>query len=287
LRCNPGERGSGGFTRWQHARRVEAKAAIPGYQRIVGGLAAIIIPLSMISFICTAISGSITADLKIANDLAVRLHTQLDASPTDDADQIAPLGSLADLQQFVATISVINGRSRQLNYFVLNISYDPLEKNEPGEKEDETHRYSAMQLSPTLHNTVAGPRPEVNSKTAMYQIMRLYANSTQDLTAIFWGAVSTCILPALFALLDSSAYVVRPFTVQNKNRTFTGSCSTTGRFIVAGIGGGVVGLFGNSTITRGVTLPPLAYTFLIGYAADIFFSLLDGSMQRLPIGKSR
>jgi hypothetical protein len=35
----------------------------PGYRRIGGGLAAVIIPLSMLSFFCTATFGSITAAL--------------------------------------------------------------------------------------------------------------------------------------------------------------------------------------------------------------------------------
>jgi len=48
-----------------------------------------------------------------------------------------------------------------------------------------------------------------------------------------------------------------------------------------------VGLFSNLTIGQGASLSPLAVAFLIGYAADIFFSFLEGSMQNLRAAKVR
>jgi len=57
------------------ACREDAPGAIRGYKRVVYALAAIIIPLSIYSFVCTAISNSITADLSTANNLVTTLHT--------------------------------------------------------------------------------------------------------------------------------------------------------------------------------------------------------------------
>lgn len=264
------------------ACREDADDAISSYKRIVVWLAAFIIPLSMISFIYTAISNSITADLKIANDLAVTLHTQLDTSTPAGTIQSAPPGTLSELQLFTATIRAVYSRTRQLNLFVLNTCWDPY-----GHENDERHRYDEMQLPPALPNSIAALQEQVNKKTAVYQNVRIYANSAQDATAVVWGAVSTCILPVLYALLGACAYVLRAFTEQTERRTFAPSYATPARFIIAGIGGGVVGLFNNFTVGQGVSLSPLALAFLIGYAADIFFSFLEGSMQNLRGSKPR
>ncbi len=174
------------------ACREDADDAILGYKKIVIWLAGFIIPLSMISFIYTAISNSITADLKTANDLAVTLHTQLDYSTQSTQDQIAPPGSLAELQQFAAAIRAVYSRTRQLNLFVLNTCWDPIEQGK-----DSSHPYRDMQLPADLGASVAALRDQVNQKTAIYQNVRLYANSAQDATAIVWGSISTCILPVL------------------------------------------------------------------------------------------
>jgi len=47
-------------------------------------------------------------------------------------------------------------------------------------------------------------------------------------------------------------------------------------FFIALIGGMIVGLFGNIS---GTSLSPLALAFLVGYAADVFFSFLEGLLQ--------
>jgi putative flippase GtrA len=58
------------------------------------------------------------------------------------------------------------------------------------------------------------------------------------------------------------------------------------RFLIAGIGGAVVGLFGNFTITQEASISPLAIAFLVGYAVDVFFSFLDGLVQTFTKRKS-
>jgi hypothetical protein len=41
----------------------------------------------------------------------------------------------------------------------------------------------------------------------------------------------------------------------------------------------VVGLFNNSTFSQGVSIPPLALAFLVGYGVDLFFTFLEGILQ--------
>jgi hypothetical protein len=63
-------------------------------------------------------------------------------------------------------------------------------------------------------------------------------------------------------------------------RTFTPSVTDSARFIIAAIGGGVVGLFSSSfAMGSAASLSPLAIAFLVGYGTDIFFSVLDGLQQ--------
>jgi len=81
-------------------------------------------------------------------------------------------------------------------------------------------------------------------------------------------------------------FLGRCFTQQVEARTFAPSYPTPARFIIAAIGGGVVGLFNNFSIGQGLSLLPLAIAFLVGYAANLFFSFLEGSMQNLK-GKPR
>ena len=81
------------------------------------------------------------------------------------------------------------------------------------------------------------------------------------------------------------AYLIRSFEEQIRRRSFTGVDRPTARFLIAGIGGLVVGLFGDFGAGHGASLPPLAIAFLVGYAVDVFFSFLDGLLQ--TFGRSR
>jgi len=135
-------------------------------------------------------------------------------------------------------------------------------------------------------NSMCEVRAEVDRLTKVYQEVRLYATNVQDQASVFWGAISTCILPVLYALLGACAAVLRAFSKQVEARTFAPSYATPARFVIAAIGGGIVGLFNNFSIGQALSLSPLAVAFLIGYAADIFFSFLEGSMQNLGKAKS-
>ena len=57
------------------------------------------------------------------------------------------------------------------------------------------------------------------------------------------------------------------------------------RFYISGIGGGVIGLF-NNIFGQNISVSPLALAFLVGYAADMFLSLLDATTQNLGKAKS-
>jgi hypothetical protein len=84
----------------------------------------------------------------------------------------------------------------------------------------------------------------------------------------------------LYALLGTCARLLRVFEGQIKRRTFTGADRPTAHFLIAAIGGLVVGLFGNLGAEHGSgVLPPLALAFLVGYGANVFFTYLDRMLR--------
>jgi hypothetical protein len=106
-----------------------------------------------------------------------------------------------------------------------------------------------------------------------------FAQSLLNNVSVFYGAINTCILPVLYALLGTCAYLLRNFESQMSNHTFIPSPANSARFLIAAIGGAVVGLFNNFTITPEASVPPLALAFLVGYAVDVFFAFLEGLLK--------
>ena len=120
----------------------------------------------------------------------------------------------------------------------------------------------------------------LDTLTTTYQDVRSFAQDVLDLVSVSYGAFNTCILPILYALLGTCAYLLRCFEEELRTLTFTPSSRANwARFLVAGIGGAVVGLFGNFSITEGASISPLAIAFLVGYAVDVFFSFLEGLLK--------
>jgi len=123
-------------------------------------------------------------------------------------------------------------------------------------------------------------------RTVVYQDVRYFATSLLDDVSVFYGAVTVCLLPVLYALLGTCAYLLRTFEQQMTTRTFIPSIANSARFLIAAIGGAVVGLFNNFTIGQGASIPPLAIAFLLGYAVDVFFAFLDGTLQPFTKGRA-
>ncbi|WP_027154903.1 hypothetical protein [Mesorhizobium sp. WSM2561] len=244
----------------------DASFAIRGYKRLVYTLAVFIVPISIITFISAGISNVIKANLEVANSAVVTLHAKLSTTKPGEATN-----GLLDLQQFAVAARAVKSRSDQLNYTLLGtIKHKDLDDD--------------FEVRPNIIDRFEPVKEEVSRLTSKYQNVRFYANNVLDSASIVWGAVTASILPVLYALLGACAAVLRAFTQHYEARTFSRSYATPARFIIAGIGGGIIGLFGNLDIGKGLTPSPLALAFLVGYAADIFFSLLEGSIpaSRVP-----
>ena len=178
---------------------------------------------------------------------------------------------VSELQLYATTIRSIDARARQLNALVLWTEGDPC----AGIRKNAAALHQVFELPAGLPNLTQA----AEDRTTVYQEVRFFAQSLLEDTSFFYGAIASCILPALYALLGTCAYLLRTFEQQMSTRTFIPSGANSARFLIAGIGGAVVGLFNNFTITQGATVSPLAIAFLVGYAVDVFFAFLEGMLQ--------
>jgi hypothetical protein len=277
-------------------RSVKTHPTVRNYWIVAVCLAALIIPFSVASFISSAISDAIRKDIATANDLAVKLTTQLGfsskqipstAATTGDAtgsDAPLPAGVsrmevVTELQTFASAIREIYARSRQLNWLIIHTVKDPFSNlRGPGEFK------STFQLPVPLPLDLA---PVLSGRILVYQDARAFGQDIVDDVSIFYGAMATSILPVLYALLGTCAYLLRCFAQEMRSRTFVPSQSDSARFLIAAISGSVVGLFGNLTINQGgASISPLAIAFLVGYAVDVFFSFLEGLIEAFTKSKT-
>ena len=256
----------------------ETRDTVRIYWLVAVCIAVVVVPFSLASFVSSAISTAIRTDIATANDLAVKLRTQLGPPPSVEKAVAAKIDTsvpdvivIGELQQFASTIRAIDTRARQLNVLLFQIERDPFAsiRKEPSAVHDK------FQLPKGLPNFSSA----ADERTAVYQDVRYFAQSLMDDVSFFYGAIAACILPSLYALLGTCAYLLRTFEQQMSTRTFTPSEANSARFLIAAIGGAVVGLFNNFTITQGASIPPLAIAFLVGYAVDVFFAFLEGLLQ--------
>jgi hypothetical protein len=245
-------------------------------------LSAVIIPASIATFVTSNISQQISGDIVKANALAVKLTTELGTAPQTD---VGLTEKIADLQEYASTVRLIFGRAQRLNLYMFPRVKVPLplerpegigtEKNPLGPYKMGEYQKSKFELPVPL--TPDNLAEAGNHMTETYQDVRYFAQNILTDIATFYGALTSCILPILYALLGTCAYLLRTFEDQMSSRTFTPSAANSARFLIAAIGGTVIGLFGN--ITQQASASPLAVAFLVGYAVEVFFSFLEGLIK--------
>jgi hypothetical protein len=258
------------------ARSLEACSSQAGhvvrnYWIVAICLALIIIPFSVLSFVTSAIAGDIRPVITEANGLVVKLRAKL-GPPNADTSNPDP-EVLTELQQYAADIRAVDRRAVQLNFFLFHFGrgHDPNEGIRG--KTGDLHKKFELDLS-------KGAWEEADRLNSVYQDVRYFAQIVIDDVSLYYGAMTVCLLPVLYALLGTCAYLLRAFARQMTARTFTPYHSAnSARFLVAAIGGAVVGLFNNFTVGQGASVPPLAIAFLVGYAVDVFFAFLESLVQ--------
>jgi hypothetical protein len=250
---------------------------VRNYWLVALALAVFITPFSLAGFVSSAIATTIRADVTAANELAVKLRAELGPpiAGAYDSTVVNPNDSstIGELQQYAGLIRAIDTRTRELNALVLFAEKDPL----AAKRKDPKAIHDVLQLPSALPNLAVA----ANDRTLVYQDVRYFAQSVLDDVSFFYGALTACVLPVLYALLGTCAFLLRTFEQQMATRTFVPSTANSARFLIAGIGGAVVGLFNNFTIGQSASIPPLALAFLVGYAVDVFFAFLEGMLNSL------
>ena len=254
------------------AYQAETRPTMRTYLIVAIALSAVIIPVSIATFVSSSISEEIRSDIAKANALTVKLAVELGPPPRPE---IGTSDELADLQEYAATVRLIYARARRLNVLVFPhvqvLRPWFLRKEMPRRRPNISRRNSNWRFP--LDNL-----PEArNAMTLTYQDVRYFAQAIASDILTFYGAINSCILPILYALLGTCAYLLRTFEDQMISRTFLPSRANSARFLIAAIGGTVIGLF--SGFSTQASASPLAVAFLVGYAVEVFFAFLEGLIK--------
>lgn len=236
-------------------------------------LSVVIIPASIATFVTSNISDAIRGDILKANALAVKLNTELGP---DGKVIVGSSGQLSDLQEYASTVRSIYARATRLNQFVfphVRVPAPLLAAPEKNSLDQATELKEKFELNVPLTD-LPGAR---DNMTKTYQDVRFFSQTIVSDVVTFYGAINSCILPILYALLGTCAYLLRTFEDQMSTRTFIPSVANSARFLIAAIGGTVIGLFGG--FTSQASAPPLAVAFLVGYAVEVFFAFLEGIIR--------
>jgi len=272
----------------------QTKKAVHTYTLAGLFLVCFIVPFSFVSFVTSDLTASIQKDVVTANDLAVKLRAQLGApadpatveprlaavltaavtSPSPVKDPQAPRTDdailITQLQQYAASVREIDGRSAKLaSYLFWTNDLDPF----TAQRGDVIKLHEIFELPQSLKD-YAGAASHV---TETYKRVRYRAQNLSYTASVLSGAMTTCVLPILYALLGTCAALARKFHDQLSMRTFIAAGDDGIRFLVAAIAGLVVGLFG--TFGQSASVSPLAIAFLVGYAVEAFFVFLDNMVQ--------
>jgi hypothetical protein len=233
-------------------------------------LTPIIILFSLATFITSGISKAIETAIARGNTLAVTLGDQLRAVESNKESQIVP----RDLQEFVSIIRALDTYAWQLNLYIAYIDVDGyLTVSDLWSRKPKL--IPEFQIEPG-----DAAKPDVaKQKIKVYQGVRDFADRVKETVTLIYGAMGSCILSVLYALLGACAYILRSIEEHYKRRTLNPTDTHTVRFVTAVIGGAVVGLFPNFSVNQTPTISPLAIAFLVGYAIDVFFSFLDSLLQ--------
>jgi len=206
-------------------------------------------------------STKIGQEIDDGNSLILQLRDGLGPNFADNKGKLNDYDVIMKTQQLSTTMRALHETGKQISYTLFGLMPPTPPDPQP--------------ISPGLANI-----PETITKMIPdFQGLRQFGQTGRDLVATIYGAISTCILPVLYALLGVCAKLLGQFEQQIRTRTYVQSEANSAHFVVAAIAGGVVGLFNNFTLGQSASISPLAIAFLIGFSVDVFLSFLDTLSQ--------
>jgi hypothetical protein len=249
-----------------------AKAQTQYFAFFMWGLLPVLVLFSVADFYASKLCEQIQTDLNAAQALAVKLNDNLFKEEVDGKrvpvkhETLNQSEVIGDLTQFAILTRAINANAKMLGGITFPHSTPPIQKPEE------------LELDPKLEKLNA----QTVDAVERFQRIRHFAQNVRSNATLLYGAALQCVLPMMYAILGTLAYLLRTFDRQVAARTFTGNGRHTARFATAAIAGMVVGLFNfdiapltttNATHTPAVS--PLAIAFMVGYAVDVFFNFVE------------
>ena len=256
-----------------------ADGMIERYRNYVVVLTALIVPISLATFVSFGLTTLMKKDLDTANSLSLSLQgevpQQAAAAPAPGPAAALPPGVTQSevneqVQQLSTTLRVVYNRAVIVQKLTLFAVRDPLAADAAAHK-DKVQSAAAADQSPET----------ASAEIKLLEKMAPFAEELIDTVAVMYGAINACVLPILYAWLGACAFLMRRSCKEIGEATAIGRNSATGRLVMAGIGGMVIGFFNNLVVDNGVSVSPFALAFLVGYAIDIFYGVLENAIASL------
>jgi hypothetical protein len=251
----------------------------------VGLYAISLVLLSIFLFMMNKAADQLGKFITEQNTAAIKLWTNLDhysrhGAKEADAEASLPPGLFESLVEFSrCNASILKTVHRLRIDAVLVSSSSKLDDILP-------HLKSKAEEKDYFKHVGVDPRttPKTLVEEGMYQIdlfqaIRDYSQDKYSFHTNVLGAISTYLLPVLYAVLGSFLYAFRQTCHQIQANEPASSPDRTSRFLMAAIAGIALSIFSN-LLPKDTLLSPLAFAFLLGYSIDILTSHLDAYVEK-------
>jgi hypothetical protein len=247
-------------------------------QVIVFVTTTLLVCISVVLFMMDSTSGQVATMLNTQNAASLKLWSNLEYyehhMPDDES---LPPGLMVDVVEFSRTTANIIKTTHRLTFnhiFAPSASWEKVKTYiKPVDGEPTT--FDHLTVAPELKNTDVVK--EGMYQIRLYQAIREYAQDNAAIDKSYVAAVSTYILPCLYALLGTFLYTCR----SQARRKHSDQIDEHGsRYAMAFILGATISVF-SSLIPKDMLLSPLAIAFLAGYSIDAFTSRLDALVEKM------
>jgi hypothetical protein len=244
----------------------------------------LLVCISVVLFMMDSTSGQVGTMLDTQNAASLKLWSNLEYYEHHmPDDKSLPPGLMVDVVEFSRTTATIIKAAHRLTFdhiFAPSASWDKV-KDYIKPVDGDPAKFDHLTVAPDLDNTQVVK--EGMYQIRLYQAIREYAQDNAAIDKSYVAAVSTYILPCLYALLGAFLYTCRSHARKKHSDRIDEHGS---RYAMAFILGATISVF-SLLIPKDLLLSPFAIAFIAGYSIDAFTSRLDllvDKMKHSPKG---